>query len=371
MKSYRIRRRSSHETAIHQKENNPEQSFFGVQNNHFFQPSVAVQRKENNKDDEDIPVQRSSNVDADKMIQAKAMISGNTSVNNGYISNLNGKGNSLPQSANNFFSSKMQHDFSDVKIHTGNEAETSAQAINAKAYTVGNHIVFNKGQFDTASHYGKKLLAHELAHVVQNKAATRGNNILQRQITTPVPADAVINRRTRQARFTINDVNIVVEPDQTVRRGTSVFWRGASHTVNTNGAVTLNMLSVAVRPVTTGRGRSARVTGANVRFTLYIKTVYGRRASPTGNSGYGRGTTAEDIAAGNTSLQFHESMHGQDFQDFIRDNPLPVFNIEYPATIAEFRDAQTAFNEEVTDYGKRLNDYSEQNTDMVGTPMSP
>lgn len=86
-----------------------------------------------------------------------------------YIHSLNGKGQALTEEAQHFFGERMGHDFSDVKIHTTTEAEQSAKAVNAKAYTVDNHIVFNKGQYNPASQDGKKLLAHELTHVVQQK----------------------------------------------------------------------------------------------------------------------------------------------------------------------------------------------------------
>lgn len=78
-------------------------------------------------------------------------------------------GNSLPKPTQQFFAARMGHDFSDVNIHTGSEAENKADEINAKAYTLGNHIIFNKGQYDPESFEGKKLLAHELTHVIQQK----------------------------------------------------------------------------------------------------------------------------------------------------------------------------------------------------------
>lgn len=84
-----------------------------------------------------------------------------------YVTTLNEKGMPLPEDSKKFFGSRMEHDFSDVKIHTGTDAERSAKEVNAKAYTIQNHIVFNEGQFDPDSNQGKKLLAHELAHVVQ------------------------------------------------------------------------------------------------------------------------------------------------------------------------------------------------------------
>lgn len=355
------RRRSSHETAIQLKENSPEQMFFGArQSQSFFQPVPAVQRKCEKCEYEDKKVQK----------KEAGAITGPV-LSSKYISNLDGKGKPLSKSDHAFFSSKMNYDFNGVKIHTGTDAADSAKGIHAKAYTVGNNIVFNDGNYNTTSYEGKKLMAHELAHVIQNNNNNTPKNALHRQITTPLPDDAVIDRRTRQARFSINDVRVIVEPDQTVRRGTTVNWRGGTYNVRANGGLTVNKLSVSARPQTTGRGRSRRITGATVRFTLYIKTFYGRSASRTATSAYGRGTTAADLTSGDTSLQFHESRHGQDFQDFISNNPLPVLDVAYPATRREFRNAVRSFYGEVREYGVSLNNYSEQQTDMVGTPMTP
>jgi hypothetical protein len=59
------------------------------------------------------------------------------------------------------------HDFSRVRIHNGAEADTSARSVGALAYTVGSDIVFAAGQYAPATARGRNLLAHELAHTVQ------------------------------------------------------------------------------------------------------------------------------------------------------------------------------------------------------------
>jgi hypothetical protein len=76
-------------------------------------------------------------------------------------------GTALSVQTRQFFEPKMGHQFRDVKIHTGTAAAASAEAIQAKAYTYNNHIVFNEGQYQPDTTQGKKLLAHELTHVVQ------------------------------------------------------------------------------------------------------------------------------------------------------------------------------------------------------------
>ncbi len=64
-------------------------------------------------------------------------------------------------------SQHFRHDLSRVRIHTDTKAVESAQMMNARAYTVGNDIVFGHGQYQPASVHGQRLLAHELVHVIQ------------------------------------------------------------------------------------------------------------------------------------------------------------------------------------------------------------
>ena len=62
---------------------------------------------------------------------------------------------------------RFGHDFSQVRVHTDANAAASARSVNALAYTVGHDIVFGAEQFAPATHWGRRLLAHELAHTIQ------------------------------------------------------------------------------------------------------------------------------------------------------------------------------------------------------------
>jgi Domain of unknown function (DUF4157) len=73
------------------------------------------------------------------------------------------------------------HDFSNVRVHTDARAMESARAVNALAYTVGNHIVFGAGQHAPGTPSGRRLLAHELTHVVQQSAPAATNGIVRRK----------------------------------------------------------------------------------------------------------------------------------------------------------------------------------------------
>jgi hypothetical protein len=69
---------------------------------------------------------------------------------------------------------RFGHDFSRVRVHTGTQAAESAQAVNALAYTVGQDVVFGAGRYAPHTHEGRRLIAHELTHVIQQQGLPRG-----------------------------------------------------------------------------------------------------------------------------------------------------------------------------------------------------
>jgi outer membrane protein OmpA-like peptidoglycan-associated protein len=79
-------------------------------------------------------------------------------------------GQPLDSAARAMFEPRFGHDFGDVRVHTGALASASARGVAARAYTAGRHIVFGAGAYAPAGHEGRRLLAHELAHVVQQRA---------------------------------------------------------------------------------------------------------------------------------------------------------------------------------------------------------
>jgi Domain of unknown function (DUF4157) len=73
----------------------------------------------------------------------------------------------LDPATRGFLEPRFGHDFSQVRVHTDAKAVESVRAVNALAYTVGRNIVFGAGQYVPGSSEGRRLLAHELSHVVQ------------------------------------------------------------------------------------------------------------------------------------------------------------------------------------------------------------
>ena len=85
---------------------------------------------------------------------------------------LGSSGQPLDTSTRAFMEPRFGHDFSGVRVHTGAQADESARAVNAAAYTVGQNIVFSNRMFRPSEASGRQLLAHELTHVVQQSGGS-------------------------------------------------------------------------------------------------------------------------------------------------------------------------------------------------------
>ncbi len=101
-----------------------------------------------------------------------------------YIPSLGHGRQPLPPSVRAFFEPRFGQDFSGVRVHTDSQANESAKSVNALAYTVGRDIVFGTGQYAPETTSGKKLMAHELTHVVQQ---SNGKSAIRRKIQFDSP----------------------------------------------------------------------------------------------------------------------------------------------------------------------------------------
>ena len=89
------------------------------------------------------------------------------------ISGLRGGGQPLSPALRGFFEPRFGHDFSQVHLHQGSRASAAAKAVGARAYTLGRDVVFGQGEYRPESDQGRRLIAHELTHVVQQTGASR------------------------------------------------------------------------------------------------------------------------------------------------------------------------------------------------------
>ena len=104
---------------------------------------------------------------------------------------INSSGQPLDTNTRNFMESRIGYDFSNVQVHNDSTAHQSSAALNALAYTHANHVVFGFGKYNPGSETGRRLLAHELIHVIQQNKSD--NNLLQKK-----GADDVEEESTRQ-----------------------------------------------------------------------------------------------------------------------------------------------------------------------------
>ncbi len=113
---------------------------------------------------------------------------------------LAGEGAPLEPGIRDHLSTSFGHDFSPVRVHVGPHAEQAARDLGARAYTVGNDVVFGAGAYDPLSARGRALIAHELAHVAQHRGHPSGPSFLRTNPGAAVPpADARLERQAERA----------------------------------------------------------------------------------------------------------------------------------------------------------------------------
>jgi hypothetical protein len=95
------------------------------------------------------------------------------------ISSLRGGGSPLNASTRAFMEPRFGHDFSQVRVHSDARAAQLAQSVNALAFTMGQDVVFESGRYAPETDWGRRLLAHELTHVVQQGAQPAGSTLFR------------------------------------------------------------------------------------------------------------------------------------------------------------------------------------------------
>ena len=308
---------------------------------------------------------------------------------------LHSPGHPLDQATRDFMEPRFEHDFSHVRVHTDARAAESAYAVNALAYTVGNNIVFGRGQYAPQNTNGKRLLMHELTHTVQQQnaiesfgnlhigaidsaqerqaaanadvaekitAPIESNNLfaLQRQpatrITAPIPRQAVVNKQG-QATFTINGIAVIAEPDR------NTADEAQRNRAETKFGLVLDQEAGGQYDERTNTISS--VTQPQIHATVF--TIFGPGYDPRRSATYGRGTTAEDRRAKNTNLGFHESRHGEDWFQFLQQNAAPIFGGKAGISLDDFQKAREQYHNEINAYNTRAQEFSQRRTDCVGT----
>lgn len=101
-----------------------------------------------------------------------------------------GEGRPLDDAVRAVMEARLGHDFSSVRVHTGPRSTQSARALGAHAYTVGDDIVFEADRYSPGTAAGRRVLAHELAHVVQQRAGPVAGTPTGEGVNVSDPGDA-------------------------------------------------------------------------------------------------------------------------------------------------------------------------------------
>ncbi|MCW3085856.1 MAG: hypothetical protein JWP12_3222, partial [Bacteroidetes bacterium] len=144
------------------------------------------------------------------------------------INSSKGSGSSLSPDLQQELGTKMNADFSDVKVHTDENAVQMNKDVSAKAFTHGNDIYFNSGQYNPASNQGKQLLAHELTHTVQQGNQRSGS--IQRTAMAKKEAEEIVLTSHLYFYGTKAESVATTAPQQI-----QDFWNEAAGTVTIKG----------------------------------------------------------------------------------------------------------------------------------------
>jgi hypothetical protein len=234
---------------------------------------------------------------------------------------LAGPGRSLDPSTRTFFESRLGHDLGAVRVHDDARAHASARDVAAHAYTVGRDIVFSEGMYRPRSDAGRALLGHELAHVMQQRAARPR---LQRQ---PAPTGAIVSTAAAEG-----GVNVTIKAATSLSgREVFVLTVMAARRVTWEKAVKLVESQADV-----GCVHPACQTGLGAGETLEV--FFG---PPRGASGAGQGEQAQ--AKKRLPVEVRTALDNRALQEFIRvatwkkqielPNQDPA-TVDYPAVVS-------------------------------------
>jgi hypothetical protein len=209
-----------------------------------------------------------------------------------------GGGRPLDPGTRGFFESRLNHDFGDVRVHTDASAARAANALGANAYVRGRDVVFDRSQFAPHTPDGKRLLAHELAHVVQQRAG--GAPTVQRDLkaynkekTTALPAFSMMGgssasyetksaeapglRAALQTLITDGKVKEVLSSDG------AVSWFAAEHHMNAQLSEIEQALQVA------GYAKATKL--AKAIYDIHGEFLYSKESLTTIAAFYSNTTT--------------------------------------------------------------------------------
>lgn len=185
---------------------------------------------------------------------------------------LQSGGEPLAAEARSFFEQRFDHDFGDVRVHTGGLAADTAQSVNALAYTRGSHIVFGRGQYQTNTTAGRRLLAHELTHVVQQSGGALGR--IQRA-TCPTAPTGIADKPVPASKE-------CTQRDDPVNGATFLFCADSDRMTDASEALLpmyMNLLKMLSVVEVHGYASTDGPAGREVPYNLNLSCIRANRAA--------------------------------------------------------------------------------------------
>src|SRR4051794_7696429 len=170
---------------------------------------------------------------------------------------LRSRGQLLDADTRAYFEPRYGHDFSHVRVHADAQAGETARAMDAAAYTVGSQIAFAQGRYQPGTVAGRRLLAHELAHVAQQRNASVPGTHLE----VGKPSDAAERAPDAAAQHALAHPTTrtveAIDASATVRRTPAESWAGTFD----------NDLQYDLKNENDGKGHGAYGSWIQIRFT--------------------------------------------------------------------------------------------------------
>lgn len=257
---------------------------------------------------------------------------------------LRSPGQSLDKETNEFMGSRFGNDFAGVRVHTGQHADRSARELNALAYTVGNDIVFASGHYNPRSEPGKRLIAHELTHVMQqsnelrpyrDKGHSHSIHFGENDTGTLVEDsfDPETDKETKPWIETITVKFTATQPDTDgveywVGKGVAKYYKGK------NSDITLNLSG---GPKGRGKTKAGTFTVKRIEGVGYMSSSYSDPYTRASKKGWGRRYSADKQGNMNYAVFFYGGQalhsgpadlrsHGCVHADWTDETPMQTVN---------------------------------------------
>ena len=148
---------------------------------------------------------------------------------------LRSPGQPLEAAARDDMESRLGADFSDVRVHTDSTAHRAAESVGAHAFTSGSHVVFQRGRYDTGSTMGRRMIAHELTHVVQQRQGPVAGTETADGLQVSDPSDSFERQAEAIAAYAVQEAPSGAPPGASTRsRSASSTYRSDSRSPSTS-----------------------------------------------------------------------------------------------------------------------------------------